>query len=94
MGPDYAIVVLDYISDGLANNGDLSAVYIPKMAEDAMYSFILYNLCKLRPSAGNAVALYKKEASSKMRNAKIRLTDYKSDEMAQVLRGKSKWIKH
>jgi hypothetical protein len=40
------------------------------------------------------VALYKKEASSKMRNAKIRLTDYKSDEMTQVLRGKSKWIKH
>jgi hypothetical protein len=94
VGPDYAIVVLDYISDGLANNGDLSAVYIPKMAEDAMYSFILYNLCKLRPSAGGAVALYKKEASSKMRNAKIRLTDYKSDEMTQVLRGKSKWIKH
>jgi hypothetical protein len=94
VGPDYAIVVLDYISDGLANNGDLSAVYIPKMAEDAMYSFILYNLCKLRPASAQLVPLYKKEASAKMRNAKIRLTDYKSDEMTQVLRGKSKWIKH
>jgi len=29
-----------------------------------------------------------------MRNTKIRLTNYKSEEMAQVLRGKSKWIKH
>lgn len=93
-GSEGPLIVLDYISDGLVNNGDLSAVYIPKMAEDAMYSFILYNLCKVRPSAGGAVALYKKEASSKMRNTKIRLTNYKSDEMAQVLRGKSKWIKH
>lgn len=93
-GAEGPIIVLDYISDGLADNGDLSAVYIPKMAEDAMYSFILYNLCKVRPSAGGAVGLYKKEASSKMRNTKIRLTNYKSDEIAQVLRGKSKWIKH
>ena len=29
-----------------------------------------------------------------MRNAKIRLSNMKTEEMAQVLRGKSKWIKH
>jgi len=29
-----------------------------------------------------------------MRNTKIRLSNYKSEEMAQVLRGKAKWIKH
>jgi hypothetical protein len=38
--------------------------------------------------------MYKKEASAKMRNTKIRLSNYKSEEMVQVLRGKSKWIKH
>ena len=89
-----SLINFHYISDGLADNGNLSTVFIPKLAEDAMYASILYNLCKVRPSAGNAVALYKKEASSKMRNTKIRLQDYDMAEMAQVMRGKAKWIKH
>ena len=37
---------------------------------------------------------YKKEASAKMRNAKIRLSNMKTKEMAQILRNKAKWIKH
>ena len=88
------IIVLDYISDGLADNGDLTKVYIPKLAEDALYAYMLYNLSKVRPSLAGIVPLYKKEASSKMRNTKIRLSNYKLPELAQVLRGKSKWIKH
>ena len=40
------------------------------------------------------VARYKKEASAKLRNAKIRLSNIKLDEIVQVMRGKSKWIKH
>ena len=35
-----------------------------------------------------------KNMVSKMRNAKIRLSNMKIKEFAQVLRGKSKWIKH
>lgn len=88
------IIVLDYISDGLADNGDLSAVYMPKLAEDALYAYMLYNLAKVRPSAAQLVPLYKKEASAKMRNTKIRLSNYNLPELAQVLRGKAKWIKH
>lgn len=88
------LIILDYISDGIADNGDLSKVYVPKLAEDALYAYMLYNLSKLRPSTVQLAPLYKKEASSKMRNAKIRLSNYKSEEMAQVLRGKAKWIKH
>lgn len=88
------IIVLDYISDGLADNGDLTKVYIPKLAEDALYAYMLYNLSKVRPSLAGIVSLYKKEASSKMRNTKIRLSNYKLPELAQVLRGKAKWIKH
>jgi hypothetical protein len=87
-------IVLDYVSDGLADNGDLTKVYIPKLAEDALYAYILYNLAKVRPTLAGIVPLYKKEASSKMRNAKIRLSNYNLPELAQVLRGKSKWIKH
>lgn len=88
------IIVLDYISDGLADNGDLSKVYIPKLAEDALYAYMLYNLSKVRPTLAPIVPLYKKEASAKMRNTKIRLSNYKLPELAQVLRGKAKWIKH
>lgn len=88
------LITLYYISDGLANNDDLTNVYVPKMAEDAMYASILYNLSKLRPSAAGAAALYKKEAMAKLRNAKIRLSNWKHEEVAQVLRNKSKWIKH
>jgi len=88
------IIVLDYISDGLADNGDLTKVYIPKLAEDALYASMLYNLAKVRPSLAGIVPLYKKEASAKMRNAKIRLSNYNLPELAQTLRGKAKWIKH
>ena len=87
-------VNLRYISDGLSDNGDLTQVYVPKLAEDAVYASILYNLAKLRPSSAAVAPLYKKEASAKMRNTKHRLTDYKLEEMTQVMRGKSKWIKH
>ena len=88
------LVNIRYISDGLTQNDDLTKVYVPKLAEDAVYASILYNLAKLRPAAAAGVPLYKKEAMAKTRNAKLRLTDYKLEEMTQVMRGKSKWIKH
>lgn len=88
------IITLYYISDGLADNGDLANVYVPKMAEGAIYADILYNLAKLRPSLAGAVGLYKKEAMAMKRNTKIRLQNWKLEEVAQVMRGKSKWIKH
>ena len=89
-----SIIVLRYISDGIGDNDNFDNVLVPKLAEDAIYTNILYNLSKLRVSSASASALYKKEASAKMRNAKIRLSNMKTEEMAQVLRGKSKWIKH
>ena len=88
------IITLRYISDGLGENGDFSNVFVPKLAEDAVMAFILYNLAKLRPSAAPGVSLYKKEAYAKMRNAKIRLSNIKLPEISQIFRGKSKWIKH
>jgi len=87
-------VTLTYISDGLGDNGNFDNVYVPKMAEDAVMASILYNLSKLRPSAAGAAPLYKKEASAKMRNAKIRIANMKPAEMAQIFRNKAKWIKH
>ena len=39
-----AMITLRYISDGLGNNGNFDNVLVPKMAEDAVYANILYNL--------------------------------------------------
>ena len=88
------IIGLRYISDGLAENGDLTKTYVPKLAEDALYASMLYNITKLRPASASLAPLYKKEASAKMRNAKLRLTNYKIEEIAQIMRGRAKWIKH
>ncbi|MAL77444.1 MAG: hypothetical protein CMM62_20985 [Rhodospirillaceae bacterium] len=86
------LIVFEYISDGLAANGDLK---VPKMAEDAMYKHILYSLlATMRNVPEYIVKRYQKDRSSALRNAKIRLSNIKSDEFVQVMRGKSKWIKH
>ena len=92
------IVTLRYISDGLGIGSgaikDYTKIYVPKMAEDALYSWTLYHLCKLRPSTAQVAPFYQKEMTAKMRNAKIRLSNYKSKELTQIFRGKAKWIKH
>ena len=88
------LISLQYISDGLGDNDNFDNVLVPKLAEDAVYANMLYNLSKLRTASAAAAPLYKKEAAAKMRNAKIRLSNLKLDELTQVLRGKSKWIKH
>ncbi len=67
---------------------------VPKLAEDAVYASMLYNLAKLRVSAAPAAALYKKEAYAKMQNAKIRIANMKIAEMTNIFRNKAKWIKH
>ena len=42
----------------------------------------------------NDVIRLKRDRSAKLRNAKIRLSNIKLDVIVQVMRGKSKWIKH
>jgi hypothetical protein len=88
------LITLRYISDGLGANGDFSNVFVPKMAEDAVMTSMLYNLTKLRQSTIQMSAVFKKEAFAKMRNAKIRLSNMKLPEITQIFRGKAKWIKH
>jgi hypothetical protein len=85
------IIILEYISDGNAYDQDAR---IPKMAEDALYSHIIYSI--LSTSVGiqeYIVKRFQKERSAKLRNAKIRLSNIKLDQIIQVMRGKSKWIK-
>jgi hypothetical protein len=86
------LIILEYISDGLAYEED---VKVPKLAEDAMYSYLNHAILSSRANVQEyIVQRYKKEKFAKLRNAKIRLSNIKLDEIIQVMRGKSKWIKH
>ena len=86
------LIVIEYISDGLAYDLDTR---VPKMAEEAMYMSISYNLLANRANiADNIVQRFKKDRRAALRNAKIRLSNIKLEEFTQVMRGKSKWLKH
>jgi len=85
------LILLEYISDGNAYDLDSR---IPKLAEEALYAHMMYSI--LSTSTGiqeYVVRRFKQEKSSKLRNAKIRLSNLKLDQIIQVMRGKSKWIK-
>ena len=86
------IILLEYISDGLAYTEDMK---VPKMAEEAFYAYIAYAIISVRPSVPEyIIQRFKKEKRSKTRNAKLRLSNIKLEEITQVIRNKSKIIKH
>ena len=86
------LIVLEYISDGLAYDMDTK---IPKLAEEALYAHISHAIIASRVNQPEyVVRRLKQERSAKIRNAKIRLSNIKLEEITQVMRGKSKWIKH
>ena len=86
------LIVLEYISDGLAYDADTK---VPKLAEDALYASILHSIISTRSGQQEyLVQRLQKDRRAKLRNAKIRLSNIKLDEIVQVMRGKSKWIKH
>jgi len=86
-------IVLDYISDSLASSND--ELYVHKFAEEAMYRWILYAILSTRINIPeNVVRRFKKEKFAEVRKAKLRLSNIKLEEITQILRGKSKQIKH
>jgi len=87
-----SLIVLEYISDGLASDMDTK---VPKLAEEALYAHISHAIVASRINQPEyIVRRLKQERSAKLRNAKLRLSNIKLDEIVQVMRGKSKWIKH
>ena len=86
------VVVIEYICDGLSTDVDTR---IPKLAEEAIYAHISHAIIASQINQPEYVVMrLKKERSAKLRNAKIRLSNLKLNELVQVMRGKSKWIKH
>ena len=85
-------VILDYISDSLGTDGEMQ---VHKFAEEAMYRWIAHAIISGRINIPEyQVQRFKKEKLAAVRTAKLRLSNIKLEEITQILRGKSKQIKH
>ena len=84
-------VILDYISDSLGTDSEMQ---VHKFAEEAMYKCIAYGILSTTVYGQQLVPRFKKEKFAETRKAKLRLSGLKIEELTQILRGKSKQIKH
>ena len=85
-------IILDYISDGLGTDAEMQ---VHKFAEEAMYKWIAYAILSTRANTQEyIVQRFKRDRFAALRNAKIRLSNIKIEEISQVFRNKAKWIKH
>ena len=85
-------VILDYISDSLGTDGEMQ---VHKFAEEAMYKWISHAILAGKSDIPEyQVNRFKKERFAAIRTAKLRLSNIKLEEITQILRGKSKQIKH
>ena len=85
-------VVLDYLSDSLGTDSEMK---VHKFAEEAMYKCIAYAIMSTRANVQEyIVRRFQKDKFAATRKAKLRLSNLKLEELTQILRGKSKQIKH
>ena len=85
-------VILDYISDSLGTEKEM---VVHKFAEEAMYKSIAYGILSTKVNIPEfIVRRTKKEKFAATRQAKLRLSSIKLEDITQTLRGKSKHIKH
>ena len=92
-------VILKYISDGISSTAsggiDLTTSMVPKLAEEAIYKWILYGiLLAKKDTPGGLLGQLKRERWAETRKAKLGLSNLKLEELTQILRGSSKHIKH
>ena len=87
-----AVVTIKYISDSLATDAEMQ---VHKFAEEAMYKSIAYGILSTRANVPEyIIGRFKRERSAAIRQAKLRLSNLKLEEMNQIMKGKSKQIKH
>ena len=86
------VIILKYTSDSLGTDFEMR---INKMAEEALYMHIAHAVLASKNDVPEyVVQRFKKNSINARRNAKIRLSNLKIEELTQVMRGKSKQIKH
>ena len=85
--------ILQYISDGM-ENGDDSQVSVNKLFEEFIYAYIKYAILNSRVGVQEYIVnRARKDKSSLLRNAKLRLSNIHPGRLLMNLRGQNKWIK-
>ena len=86
------VITLKYISDSLGTDAEMQ---VHKFAEEAMYQCIAYAILSTSANVQEfIVRRFQKNKFNATRTAKLRLSNIKIEEITQILRGKSKQIKH
>ena len=86
-------VILEYISDGM-ENGDDSLVSVNKLFEKYIYAYIQYEILNAKLGVQEYVVnRARKEKTSLLRNAKIRISNIHPGRLLMNLRGMDKWLK-
>ena len=87
------LVVLEYVSDGL-ESGDDSSVSVNKLFEAFIYAYIKYSILNGRFGVQEYIInRARKDKSSLLRNAKLRLSNIHPGRLLQNMRGQNKLIK-
>ena len=88
-----ASVVLEYVSDGM-ENGDGANISVNKLFEEYLYAYIRYSILNGRLGVQEYIVnRARKDKSSLLRNAKIRLSNIHPGRLLMNLRGQDKWLK-
>jgi hypothetical protein len=86
------IVTIKYISDNLGTEDEMK---VHKFAEEAIYKYVAHAILAARVNTPEyVVARFKKERRAAIRQAKLRLSNLKIEEINLVMKNKSKIIKH
>ena len=86
------IITIKYVSDGLGTDSEMK---VHKLAEEAVYKTMAFNILSTMINVPEYIVnRFRRERRAATRNAKLRLYNLKMSEMTNVMRGKSKQIKH
>ena len=87
------MVIVEYVSDGM-ETGNNAKIEVNKLFEDYLYAYVRYALLNSRLGVQEYIVnRARKDKSSLLRNAKIRLSNIHPGRLLQNLRGQAKWIK-
>jgi|TARA_Y100000401_G_C8321767_1_gene225733 hypothetical protein len=86
------LVNIKYVSDSMGSDAEMK---VHKFAEEAIYKYVAFGILSTMANIPEyIVGRYKRDKRAAMRHAKLRLYEINLPEITQVLRGKSKHIKH
>ena len=90
---DGKLVVIEYLTDGMYDTSDTD-IKVHKLAEDFLYKYIAHEVIKNKFGVQEyIVRRMKKDASSSLKNTKIRMMDIHPLDIIKSLRGRDKWLK-